>query len=121
MSTEVDTGDNGMISKMRGAAEGRGGSVAQGTLSRLRAIAAVMLVACMQGHAQTVSQPEDEYKKLVKVGEDIQPLGENPFGERINLYDGGLSFHQVDVTVTGNGPAITVRDAHQVPVAFGQG
>ncbi|HVI56307.1 MAG TPA: hypothetical protein VM621_14785 [Luteibacter sp.] len=97
-----------MISKMQGAEESRVGSVAQCTPSRLSIIAVVALVACMQARAQTVSQPEDEYKKLVKVGEDIQPLGENPFGERINLYDGGLSFHQVDVTVTGNGPAITV-------------
>ncbi len=97
-----------MISKMRGAAEDRVGSVARGVLSCLRVIATFALVASTQAHAQTVLQPEDEYKKLFKVSEDIQPLGDNPFGERINLYDGNISFHQVDVTLTGNGPAITV-------------
>ena len=27
--------------------------------------------------------PENEYKKRIRVSEDIQPLGENPFGEQI--------------------------------------
>lgn len=58
--------------------------------------------------AQSNAQPEDEYKKLIQVSQDIQPLGDNPFGERIGLYDGSLSFRQVDVTVTGTGPTITV-------------
>jgi len=58
--------------------------------------------------AQTTNTPEDEYKKLIKVNEDIQPLGDTPFGERIGLYDGSLSFSQTDVTVTGTGPTITV-------------
>ncbi|WP_429199205.1 hypothetical protein [Luteibacter sp. W1I16] len=52
--------------------------------------------------------PEDEYKKLVKVSEDIQPLGDTPFGERISLYDGSLTFEQVDISVAGTGPMITV-------------
>ncbi|HWX67855.1 MAG TPA: hypothetical protein VNZ27_15665 [Rhodanobacter sp.] len=35
-------------------------------------------------HAQSVT-PEDEYKKLVKVDQDIQLLGVHPFGENIGL------------------------------------
>lgn len=58
--------------------------------------------------AQSTTTPEQEYKKLIKVNEDIQPLGDTPFGERISLYDGSLSFSQTDITVTGTGPAITV-------------
>jgi YD repeat-containing protein len=58
--------------------------------------------------AQTVVQPEDEYKKLISVSEDIRPLGDNPFGERISLYDGSLSFRQVDVSIPGTGPTISV-------------
>lgn len=58
--------------------------------------------------SQTTTKPEDEYKMLIKVNDDIQPLGDTPFGERIGLYDGSLSFSQTDITVTGTGPTITV-------------
>ncbi|MDF4025694.1 hypothetical protein P3W24_12025 [Luteibacter sp. PPL201] len=58
--------------------------------------------------AQTMAKPEDEYKKLIKVNEDIQPLGDTPFGERIGLYDGSLSFNQTDISLTGTGPALSV-------------
>ncbi|WP_426687234.1 hypothetical protein [Rhodanobacter ginsengiterrae] len=58
-------------------------------------------------HAQsTVFTPEDEYKKLIRVNEDIQPLGEHPFGENISLYDGSLSFQQTDASLSGDGPAL---------------
>jgi YD repeat-containing protein len=50
--------------------------------------------------------PEDEYRKLIKVSEDIQPLGENPFGESIGLYDGSLSFEVTDVSLRGTGPTL---------------
>jgi hypothetical protein len=30
--------------------------------------------------------PEEEYRKSIKVSEDIQPLGETPFGENVSLY-----------------------------------
>lgn len=40
-------------------------------------------------HAQAAAvTPEDEFKKKIRVSEDIQPLGENPFGEQISLYNG---------------------------------
>jgi len=35
-------------------------------------------------HAQSVT-PEDEYKKLIKVDQDIQQLGAHLFGENIGL------------------------------------
>jgi hypothetical protein len=59
-------------------------------------------------HAQTTGSvtPEDEYKKLIKVNQDIQPLGAHPFGEDISLYDGTLSFEETDVSVPGNGPLL---------------
>jgi YD repeat-containing protein len=71
-------------------------------------LSAVLLVtfagAC---RAQSVT-PEDEYKKLIKVDQDIQPLGDNPFGEQISLYDGTLSFEQTDISLSGNGPLIQI-------------
>lgn len=78
------------------------------SISRALLIATVLASVTGSVLAQSNAQPEDEYKKLIQVSQDIQPLGDNPFGERIGLYDGSLSFRQVDVTVTGTGPTITV-------------
>jgi YD repeat-containing protein len=58
-------------------------------------------------HAQSVT-PDQEYQKLIKVDQAIHPLGPHPFGEKISLYDGSLSFHVTDITLRGNGPTITV-------------
>ena len=57
--------------------------------------------------------PETEYKKLIKVDEDIQPLGANPFGESISLYNGTLSFEQTDISFSGNGPTIQLSRSLQ--------
>ncbi|NMW23638.1 hypothetical protein HFP05_04260, partial [Rhodanobacter denitrificans] len=65
-------------------------------------------------HAQSVATPEDEYKKLIRVNEDIQPLGEHPFGENISLYDGSLSFQQTDVSASGNGPLLQFSRKFQI-------
>jgi hypothetical protein len=56
-------------------------------------------------HAQSTSvTPEDEFKQKIRVSQDIQPLGEKPFGENISLYNGSLSFTQTDVDAPVNGP-----------------
>ncbi len=67
----------------------------------------VSFFCCASAHASTsTATPEDEYKKLIRVSEDIQPLGEHPFGENIGLYNGALSFEQTDVSLAGNGPLL---------------
>lgn len=66
--------------------------------------------------AQTSSVTfEDEYKKKLKISEDIQPLGETPFGENINTYNGAISWSQTDVTLPGTGPTLEVRRTFQIP------
>ncbi|MBD8898557.1 RHS repeat domain-containing protein, partial [Rhodanobacter sp. DHG33] len=68
-----------------------------------------MLVLSVGCHAQSTSAtPDQEYQKLIHVDQNIEPLGEHPFGESINLYDGSLSFNVTDVTLRGNGPTITL-------------
>lgn len=73
-----------------------------------------MVLACILGMiatavtAQSVSI-ESEWKKLLRVNEDIQPLGPNAFGESISTYDGSLSFRQVDLEAKGNGLSIIVE------------
>lgn len=91
--------------------------------------AMVLLTWAGAGHAQTVKSPEDEYKKRVRVNEDVQPLGGQPFGERVSLDDGSLSFEQTDVSAVGNGPPLQLSckfqvegdlsDMHRADDAFG--
>lgn len=57
--------------------------------------------------SQTVT-PDQEYLQLIKVNQDIQPLGANPFGENISPYNGELSFDETDVNIPGNGPALVI-------------
>ncbi|WEN15572.1 hypothetical protein PY254_02535 [Rhodanobacter sp. AS-Z3] len=64
-------------------------------------------------HAQSAVTPEHEYKKLIRVSEDIQPLGQNPFGESVSLYNGNLSFEQTDVSLAGNGPMLQLSRSFQ--------
>ncbi|HEY9132887.1 MAG TPA: hypothetical protein VIM98_14135 [Dyella sp.] len=86
-----------------------------------RAVRAVIVFACCafwaaQVLAQSASvSPEDEYKKKIKVTEDIQPLGENPFGENISLYNGSLSFTQTDVKLSGQGPDLLLSRTYKIP------
>jgi YD repeat-containing protein len=69
--------------------------------------AAAMLVLSVGCYAQSAT-PDQEYQKLIQVDQNIAPLGEHPFGENISLYDGSVSFNVTDVSLRGNGPAITV-------------
>ena len=47
--------------------------------------AVAMMAIASSSHAQSVVTPEDEYKKLIKVDQVIQPLGAHPFGETMRL------------------------------------
>jgi len=68
--------------------------------------------------AQTDVSPTTEYRDRIKVAQTIQPLGENPFGESMNLYKGGVSFRQVDVNYEGQGPAIVFSRSYDVGSMF---
>ena len=67
-------------------------------------LSAGMLVSLVSlCRAQSVTL-EDEYKQRIKIDRDIQPLGAHPLGESIGLYDGTLSFEQIDISVPGQWP-----------------
>jgi YD repeat-containing protein len=89
-------------------------------------VAALYACLCSQlAHADVT--PQDEYSKRLKVSQTISPGGDTPFGERINLYTGELSFSQTDLVDEGIGPAIVVnrttatsqQDKSLDPPAFG--
>ncbi|MDQ1118062.1 YD repeat-containing protein [Pseudoxanthomonas sp. SORGH_AS 997] len=54
------------------------------------------------------AQDVDEYNAKVKNFRDVKPLGQNVFGERVELYKGGLSFFQKDLAMPGRGPDISI-------------
>ncbi|KAG9597852.1 hypothetical protein KCV01_g8942, partial [Aureobasidium melanogenum] len=71
--------------------------------------ALALAVACASGQVLAQSAavtPESEFQKRIKVSEDIQPVGEHPFGESISLYNGALSFEENDIKLSGQGPDI---------------
>jgi YD repeat-containing protein len=66
------------------------------------------LVFSGAAQSQSTVTPDQEYQQLIKVNQDIEPLGANPFGENISPYNGELSFDETDVSLSGNGPALVV-------------
>jgi YD repeat-containing protein len=47
--------------------------------------------------------PEDEFNKRIRTSQSIQPIGDHPFGENINLYNGAITFRQIDIEQAGIG------------------
>ncbi len=86
-----------------------------------------LTIAAWCGLAVAEVTPEAEYGNYVAKGNTIQPLGDSPFGESINLYDGAISFSQADVEVPGIGPTIRlvrslrVREAGKTYENIGMG
>ena len=67
-----------------------------------------LIVLVAPAYAQTLPTPEEQFQRHMKVNEDITPLGENPFGEQVDLYTGALSFDQSDIVLHGDGPDIVI-------------
>ncbi|WP_448101437.1 hypothetical protein [Luteibacter jiangsuensis] len=82
------------------------------TWARTLLLGVAALLAQTTALSQTTN-PEDEYKNLVKVDREVSPLGDNPFGESLNIFDGSLSFRVVDISVPGNGPTIEIGRTFQ--------
>ncbi|HET6633322.1 MAG TPA: hypothetical protein VFG73_11545, partial [Rhodanobacteraceae bacterium] len=72
------------------------------------------LLVPLTAWAASTHTPEQEYADLTKVDQAVSPLGDHPFGARIGLYDGSLSFLQTDVSLAGNGPTLSLSRAYIV-------
>ncbi|WP_273455134.1 RHS repeat domain-containing protein [Nevskia ramosa] len=57
---------------------------------------------CCAAQAQTVKEPWEELGKRVDASENIAPLGNDLFGDRVGLALGDLSFSNTDVSLPGN-------------------
>ncbi|MGN7830404.1 hypothetical protein ACTJI2_02175 [Pseudoxanthomonas sp. 22568] len=76
----------------------------------LRSCTAKMLLGSMiawtgfsqPASAQTQKETHEEYAKQIKTAEAIGALGNDLFGEQVNLYTGSLSFTVTDVSLRGN-------------------
>ena len=53
--------------------------------------------------AQIVPTWRQEYDKRLKYGDLVEPLKGDIFGEKVNLYDGSVSFSATDISIPGNG------------------
>lgn len=70
-----------------------------------------LLLACagLPAFSQESRQPWDEYEKRIKAAEEVAAMGDDLFGDAVNLQNGALSFSQTDVSIPGNSA---------LPVAF---
>lgn len=91
-------------------------------------IGLALLCITFAGTVSAEYNPSNEYRDHIKVAQTVQPLGDKPFGEEINMYKGGLSFRHTDISYPGIGPTITLTRNYTVgggsieyytPKAFG--
>lgn len=68
-------------------------------------------------HAQDATF-DGEYMKRLKMYETVQPHGDTPFGESINLYTGELGFNQTDVDYPGQGPSIVLAREYRAQFQY---
>jgi hypothetical protein len=83
-------------------------------------VAAVLVTAPMVGGSAFGQELAAAALERVRVRSTVQPLGPTPFGERINLYTGSLSFTQTDVDYPGTGPTILLTRSFDTQRRFVQ-
>lgn len=49
-----------------------------------------------------------EYQNKIRLAGTVDPSGDSPFGESIDLYTGKVSFRQIDLVLSGTGPDIVI-------------
>jgi|SRR5690242_2404198 len=113
-SVDRSSGLGGHFVNVRNLADGAGDNGMHKSRPGICLWAVVSVFCCGLAHASSsTATPEDEYKKLIRVSEDIQPLGEPPYWENISLHDGALSFQQTEVSSTGSASSIRGESAGQ--------
>lgn len=82
-----------------------------------RMLGILFAIFCLHAHTQELNT-EDKYLRRLKISESVTPHGDAPFGEKINLYTGDLTFSQADVALEGKGPTIRlVRDLASIQIS----
>lgn len=76
---------------------------------KVQGIICSLSLAAVSGSAMAADvSPQDEYEKRLKLARTIEPVGEKPFGESHSLLSGEIGFEVTDITLEGNGPAISL-------------
>jgi len=74
------------------------------------AVGLLMGVGFAVAHADD-TQPYEEYSQHLRTAQNVAALGDNAFGDQINLYNGATEFDVTDVSIPGN---------NALPVAVGR-
>lgn len=95
-----------------------------GVLRRISVLFGLAVTAAAPAHTQEALHPV--YLEHLRAATTLQPLGDAPFGERIDLHTGEVRFHQADVVLVGTGPTIRIArmrpatgTVHGPAMAFG--
>ncbi len=68
----------------------------------LKALTAAVLLCVLASPASRAESIYSEQDKLIRGGDSIGTLGNDLFGDKVNLYNGTLEFTQTDVSLPGN-------------------
>jgi YD repeat-containing protein len=62
------------------------------------------LIVCLSttAFAQSARNPWEEYSRLITSKATVGEMNESPFNEKVDLYNGSLSFRYVDIDLAGN-------------------
>lgn len=65
-------------------------------------LGAVWLALCLSGQAHATKTPWEEYDKRIERDRSVSALGNDLFGDSVDLQNGALSFSTTDVSLAGN-------------------
>lgn len=89
----------------------------------LRATLVINFVLVPIALAEDSKYPQDEYAKHITAAQTVGAMGNDLFGERVNFFTGATEFRVTDISLPGQGPAVSigrrfeVRDRGNVPMA----
>jgi RHS repeat-associated protein len=76
-------------------------------------VAAQLLAVCVLSNLPREAAAQAEYAEKIKLYETVQPKGDTPFGENINMFTGELSFLHTDIEMVGKGPPIVLARGYE--------
>ncbi|MBS0462142.1 MAG: hypothetical protein JSS41_06675, partial [Proteobacteria bacterium] len=76
------------------------------------AVLAVVAVLPLSALADANSSPDLEYNRLSRPSDAIGAIGNNLFGEQVDLYNGQTSFDVTDISIPGNSKLAVALGRH---------
>ena len=87
-------------------------------IARVSACALAVGLVLSAGQVQAETNWGEEYAKKAKSAQEVSPLGDDAFGDRISLFNGAVTFNATDVSIPGNNALPVALKRVYVPSEF---